>query len=1400
MTWQFWIDVGGTFTDCIGYAPDGQLRQQKVLSSGRVQGRGFLNTETKTLHDQVRISDPANFWNDAACHLLDSNGHIFATKRVTGFDQSAGTLKLGDFPQASQARKEPADRKDSADWKVATNDRRCLVEDNCLDADDCLGADDGDARNEAIDRTFEVQYQLDAQLPAPVLAIRMILQLQSHQPCPAMQVRFGTTRGTNALLTRTGARTLLITTKGFADAALIGNQTRPDLFARDIIKPLPLFCHVIELDERIAADGEILTPLSVKARTQLRESLLQMREQNIESIAICLMNAYANDSHERQAEIIAREVGFNEVSRSTEVSPLIRLIPRCDTTLLDASLNPILRSYLDQIRHHLPDSRIQVMTSAGGLVDSLNFRGRDSILSGPAGGIVGFAAVAKTDGFHRAIGFDMGGTSTDVARYDGRLEYQNETTKAGVRIMSPVLAIETVAAGGGSICGFDGTRLFVGPHSAGASPGPACYGGGGPLTVTDLNVFLGRVPQQYFPFQLDGQAIQRRLQNLQQQVADAGISQQGSSLQDLAEGLLQIANDNMANAIRRVSIAQGYDPADYVLVSFGGAGGQHACQVAAALGIPRVLVHPLSGVLSAYGMGMADVRAIRQQTILKPLSPETLSALQTNLQNLTTEAVAEITAQGVAPSQIPPVQYFTELRYAGTDTTIRIEITICLETTDQANSLRTTFEAEHRRLYGYIRPGRAIEIAAITIEAVGLSSLASGIPDGVPLSTQPTCTESFNKPASTPVSTPDAENKSSQRLTTTWFHGLPHQTPIYLRQGLVHGQKIYGPAIVCEPTSTIVIDPGRHAVVLASGAVLIEINPAATNQTSTPLTNTGLTNTPLTNTPLTNTGLTNTGLTNTGTHTEPSSRETPDKSAMTVDPIQLEIFSNQFTSIAEQMGEMLRRTSISTNVRERLDYSCALFDNEGNLVVNAPHVPVHLGAMGETVRAVVADHPGMNPGDVFVTNDPYRGGSHLPDVTVVTPVFVDENSAPVFYTANRAHHAEIGGIRPGSMPPMSTNLAEEGVLIRSCKLVDAGQSCEERLRQLFTSGPHPSRSAEDNLADLAAQVAANECGCQLLRQLVSDTSLNAVSAHMKHLQEASAKKMQMALKRLGNCTRHFADYLDDGTPICVTITICDGHATIDFTGSGGVHPGNLNANRAITTSATLYTMRCLLNEDVPLNAGVLQPITLIIPPGILNPPEGAAPETTPAVVGGNVETSQRIVNALFGALELAAASQGTMNNLTFGDDNFGYYETICGGAGATAVSDGADAVHTHMTNTRLTDPEILEQRFPVRLRQFSIRRGSGGAGRYHGGDGIIREIEFLKPVHVSMLCQSFAHPPYGLHGGLPGKSGLNELLTPESGCFKPVGGSFHSTTAAGCILRIQTPGGGGWGTPPRVTS
>ena len=1303
MNWKFWIDVGGTFTDCIGYGPNGVLHQSKVLSSGLVQGRGILNTETLVLTDSARNIDPTKFWNGADCQLIDDAGMSFASLKVAHHDPTRGELYL------SQPSDEP-----HPNWTQATV--------NLL------------SQPSLTPQQVSICYQLNVHLPAPVLAIRQILQLSVDEPCPPVRIRFGTTRGTNALLTRTGAKTLFITTRGFADAPVIGNQSRPDLFALSIQKPLVLFSDVIEIDERIAANGTVLRPFkaddSDPATIQLMNSLQAFRANGFDSVAICLMNAYANDAHERMVEQLVRAAGFDEVSRSTEVSPLIRFIPRCDTTTLDAYLNPVLRTYVSTLRSQLPDSDIQVMTSFGGLVESRNFRGRDSILSGPAGGITGFASVAQAEGFRRAIGFDMGGTSTDVARYEGQFEYENETTRAGVRIMTPMLAIETVAAGGGSICGFDGVRLFVGPQSAGAAPGPACYGAGGPLTVTDLNMFLGRVPSHYFPFQLDLPAVQKRLGELYEDMQQRNALGQLATQHELAEGLLRIANDNMANAIRRVSIAKGYDPADYVLVSFGGAGGQHACQVAASLGIRQVLIHPMAGVLSAYGMGMADVRAIRQQSVLKPLCNTTLSDLKPDIERLILETHTEVTAQGTAEIAIRPPKQFAELRYMGTDSTIQVDLA------PSSDQLRRSFEREHQRLYGYSRANRPIEIASITIETIGQSSITSYSTSG-------------SERAAQEIATTPSERGE---ITKAWFDGIEHKTPIHHRRDLFEGQQITGPAIICEPTSTIVIDPACKATIQQSGAVLIDI----TKPRQSPL------------------------------------QHTATKFA---DPIQLEIFSNQFTSIAEQMGEMLRRTSISTNVRERLDYSCALFDVDGQLVVNAPHVPVHLGAMGETVRAVIADHPAMRPGDVFVTNDPYRGGSHLPDVTVITPVFVEGKEEPAFYTANRAHHAEIGGIRPGSMPPMSTNLAEEGVLIRSRKLVNAGRSCEDELRELLTSGPYPSRSVDDNLADLAAQVAANECGGQLLRQLVNSASLDAVFGSMKQLQEAAATKMKQALSRLGDWSQTFTDYLDDNTPITVKITIQHGHATVDFTGSGDVHPGNLNANRAITTSATLYTMRCLLGEDVPLNAGVLHPITLIIPTGILNPPEGLSAETTPAVVGGNVETSQRIVNALFGALELAAASQGTMNNLTFGDNEFGYYETICGGAGATATSNGADAVHTHMTNTRLTDPEILEQRYPVRLRQFSIRRGSGGTGQFRGGDGIIREIEFLRPVDVSMLCQSFIHAPYGLHGGRPGMTGINELFSPAYGKFKPVGGSFHGTVDAGCILRIQTPGGGGWGMP-----
>ncbi|MCA9048216.1 MAG: hydantoinase B/oxoprolinase family protein, partial [Planctomycetaceae bacterium] len=1220
------------------------------------------------------------------------------------------------------------------------------------------------------DLSHGLTYELDRGLPAPVLAIRYLLQLRPNEVCPAVRLRFGTTRGTNALLTRTGARTALITTTGFADVPLIGNQDRPKLFDLNIVKPESLFCRVVEVSERVAANGRILHPLlpDASARERLKQ---QLRTQlaDVDSAAICLMNAFRNPTHEIELESLLMEIGGTEISRSSEVAPLIRFVPRCDTTVLDAYLNPILRRYLDRIRELLPGSNVQVMTSAGGLVDAASFRGRDCILSGPAGGIVGFSAAAADAGFSRAIGFDMGGTSTDVARFDGRFEYQTETVKAGVRIMTPVLAIETVAAGGGSICGFDGVRLFVGPQSAGADPGPACYGAGGPLTVTDLNVFLGRIIPDRFPFPLDRTAVQNRLTELRQQMLQAGAVDADYSLQTLAEGLLRIADDNMTQAIRRVSVAKGYNPADYVLVCFGGAGGQHACSIARRLGMRRVLIHPSAGILSAYGMGQADVRILKQTSVLRPLEDLHTTELQQQRSALEDAACRDVTEQH--PGGHIRLRFALQLRYSGTDSALTIDEpspkSWPKSSPKSARSAIATehdflreFETAHRRLFGYVRPGRAVEISAMLVEAVSATVHQSANQE---MRSEP----SEGNPV---IELPGDGLPPLPGRRTVAVHsgGIDQPAMVAERSDCLPGHHITGPAVICEATSTTFVAPGWTAAVTPTGSLMLETAGDGSAGKS-----------------------------------PPAESAISDKSAdldASADPILLELFSNQFASIAEQMGETLRRTSISTNVRERLDFSCALFDRHGQLVVNAPHVPVHLGAMGETVRAVIADHPDMRPGDVFVTNDPYRGGSHLPDVTVVTPVFsqpTGPSPSPDFFVANRAHHAEIGGIAPGSMPPFSRTLAEEGVLIRSRRLVqlrnDQPVFDEDGMRELLSTAAYPSRAVADNLADLTAQVAANEAGVRLLAELTARQSVAMVQSYMKHLQAAASGKMRQCLSRLPNGQRTFADALDDGTPVCVTVQITDDQAVLDFTGSGDVHPGNLNANRAIVTAAVLYSLRCLLNEDIPLNAGVLEPVTLIIPSGILNPPAGSSPQNSPAVVGGNVETSQRLVDVILGAFDLAAASQGTMNNLTFGDGTFGYYETICGGAGATSAADGANAVHTHMTNTRLTDPEVLEQRFPVRLRRFCIRSDSGGAGDHRGGNGILRELEFLKPLHVSMLTQRRTRQPFGLHGGTPGAAGQQQHYVSETQTTHDLPGCFSTEFRTGDRLIIQTPGGGGWG-------
>ncbi|WP_254508455.1 hydantoinase B/oxoprolinase family protein [Anatilimnocola floriformis] len=1265
--WSFWLDVGGTFTDCLALRPDGVLLRRKVLSSARVKGRG--DVVGGVLHDAARNGEPVDFWRGCELRVLDEKGEALQPTLIRSSDVHG----------------------------------RLHIE-----------LEHGERSNAA--------YEIISPEPAPILAIRLFLGLRLDEAIPPSDVKLGTTKGTNALLTRTGARTAFITTAGFADLLRIGYQNRPHLFARNIRKIEPLHEVSVEVDERLAADGAVLRPLDL---VQARAQLDALCSSGIESLAICLLHAWKNPEHELQLKQLAREIGFREISISHRISPGMKIVPRGDTTLVDAYLNPVLREYVGRLQSLLPGSELRLMTSAGSLVRAANFSGKDSVLSGPAGGVTGFARAAESVGYSRAIGFDMGGTSTDVARYDGRFAVEYETQKAGVRLVTPMLAVETVAAGGGSICRWDGVKLTVGPASAGSDPGPACYGRGGPLTITDCNFFLGRIVPEHFPFPLERAAVERRLQEVLDVMAtknSAGpmVRPAGYSLAELAAGFISIANAHMAATIRSVSIARGYDVREDLLVAFGAAAAQHACAVARQLGIKRILSHPDAGVLSALGIGLADVI----QHEVHPLYLSWDDALQRSLpaifRQLEERGRVALAAEGVAAERIEFGREL-DLRYQGTDVPLKIR-----EPRD--GDWVQAFAAEHQQRYGYVQTGRGLMTVAARVMATGKSSQnqSRGI----------SCSSALH-----PGPLPDVPRRGSEDGAAL----------IIRRDSLQPGEFVDGPAVIVEPLTTTIIDAGWRAKMLSGGELLIE---DSGEQTLAP-------------------------------KTDPS----------IADPVLLEIFNQQFTAIATQMGHTLRNTSVSVNVKERLDFSCAIFTATGELVVNAPHIPVHLGAMSETVKSVLRDCR-LRPGDVVVTNDPYRGGSHLPDVTVVTPVF-DSQHQLLFFTASRAHHAEIGGITPGSMPPFSKCLAEEGVLIRNFKVVDAGSEKFAELAALLTSGPYPSRAVDHNLADIRAQLAANQQGANELLQLVQQQSLAVVQAYMQHIRVAAEAKTRQAIARLKFQRAEFVDHLDDGTRIQVAISVDPAREQplrIDFTGTAGVHPGNLNANRAIVTAAVLYSLRLLIDEDIPLNQGVLAPVELIIPPGLLNPPAAERPEDCPAIVGGNVETSQRVVDVLLAAFGLAAASQGTMNNLLFGDATFGYYETICGGSGATATGNGADAVHTHMTNTRITDPEVLEHRFPVRLQRFAIRHGSGGQGQHCGGAGVIREIMFLQPMTVSLLTQRRGdYPPFGLHGGEAGKPGKNELIR-ENGDREELPDAAQFQLRTGDVLTVQTPGGGGWGT------
>ncbi|WP_431149531.1 hydantoinase B/oxoprolinase family protein [Acidovorax facilis] len=1163
---------------------------------------------------------------------------------------------------------------------------------------------------------------------AAVAGIRHLLGLKPGEPVtPELVecVKMGTTVATNALLERKGEPTLLITTKGFKDALRIAYQNRPRLFDRHIVLPELLYERVIEAQERVGARGEVIEPLD---EAHLKERLWAAYDAGLRSAAIVFMHGYRYTAHEEAAARIAREAGFTQVSASHATSPMMKLVSRGDTTVVDAYLSPILRRYVDQVASEMPGVKLFFMQSSGGLTDAQVFQGKDAILSGPAGGIVGMARTAGLAGHDKVIGFDMGGTSTDVSHYAGEFEREFETQVAGVRMRAPMMSIHTVAAGGGSILGFDGARFRVGPESAGANPGPASYRRGGPLAVTDANVMVGKIQPAHFP-KVFGHAANEALDRdvVGQKFAQLAV-QSGRSQEDVAHGFIQIAVQQMANAIKKISVARGYDVTRYTLQCFGGAGGQHACLVADALGMTRVFVHPLAGVLSAYGMGLADQNVIREQAVETKLAPEALAGIEATLEQLATTARTELERQQVGAGTAV-VHRRVHVRYEGSDSALIVPLGSLAEIT-------AAFENAYRQRFAFLMQGKGLVVEAVSVEAV--------VPGDAPV-----------EPRHTLQPAREVPRRSTVRMYTGGVDGVAawHDAALVVREDLRPGDVIPGPAIIAEKNATTIVEPGWEAVLTELDHLLLNRRVARAVQHAV------------------------------GT---------------TVDPVLLEVFNNLFMNIAEQMGLQLQNTAYSVNIKERLDFSCALFDTAGNLIANAPHMPVHLGSMGESIKTVIRENAGkMQPGDVFVLNDPYHGGTHLPDITVITPVYIADEATPTFYVGSRGHHADVGGTTPGSMPPFSTRIEEEGVQINNVKLVERGVLREAEMIALLESGEYPSRNPQQNMADLRAQIAANEKGQQELRRMVGEFGLDVVQAYMRHVQDNAEESVRRVITRLKD--GQFTLPLDNGAQISVAVNVDaqSRSATIDFTGTSPQQTNNFNAPTAVCMAAVLYVFRTLVDDDIPLNAGCLKPLNVIIPPGsMLNPNPPAS------VVAGNVETSTCITNALYGALGLMAAGQCTMNNFTFGSTRYQYYETISGGSGAGGVwdangqlvggFDGTSVVQCHMTNSRLTDPEVLEFRFPVRLEGYEIRKGSGGAGQWKGGDGGIRRVRFLEPMTASILSNGRHHGAFGMAGGQPGAVGINKVVRSD-GRVELLDHIGQAEMQPGDVFEIHTPGGGGFG-------
>ncbi len=1245
--WRIWVDTGGTFTDCLARDPNGAWHRRKVLSNSSLRGR----VVEAGADGRLRVALDHDLPDGFLCG--------FSFRLLTAGDGSAVPIEAF---SASDSR-----------MRLAVPYGRRVEEGASFEA---VSAEE-----------------------APVLAARLVTATPPGCPMPPLVLRLATTRGTNALLEEKVARVGFFVTRGFADLLRIGDQRRPDLFELRIPERRPLYARVVEVPERTGADGTILEPLDEAA---LSGEIGKLRDAGIDTAAIALMHGYRYPGAEERLEAILRDVGFGYVSRSSDLAPLIKLLPRAETAVADACLAPVMNAYLDRVAAGIGDGGLYVMTSAGGLVSRKTFRAKDSLLSGPAGGVVGAAAAGRQAGFSRIISFDMGGTSTDVSRVEGDFEYAFEHRVGGARLMAPALKIETVAAGGGSICGFDGERLFVGPHSAGARPGPACYGAGGPLTLTDVHLLLGRIDRERFGIPVSEDESGIRVEEMLEQVRASGRE---IGREELLRGFLEIADEIMADAVRRISVREGYDPADYALVAFGGAGGLHACALAERLGIRRVVFPPDAGLLSAFGLKEAVIERIADRQILEELSAFA-DRMDGVFAELADEARRALRVDGVAAERATVRRRVAALRFRGQETVVEIDYT-------PDGGLEEAFRRRYAELFGYVPGDREIEVASLRVVA---STRAPEIEREV-----------------FPESRVPAETGSRLRFMR--------------RESLRAGDGAQGPAVVQDPHATLVVEAGWR----------FEVGDRETLR-----------------------------LTRVGGNGQACDAEKPEV-------VNLELFTNRFRSLAVEMGLQLERTALSTNIKERRDFSCALLDENGELVVNAPHVPVHLGSLGLCVRAV-ARSLALAPGDVVVTNHPAYGGSHLPDLTVVTPVFLADGDL-LGYVANRAHHAEIGGAAPGSMPPDAACLEEEGVVIPPMYLVRGDGDRFDALKRILSEGRWPTRALEENLADISAQIAANRRGAEVLTAMAEKHGADTVRHYWRALRKRSAEALCTRLRALKAGEYRARQELDDGTPLAVKLTVDDGRVVVDFQGTGDVHPGNFNATPGIVRSVVIYVLRLLIEEPIPLNEGLMKQVTVRLPGCLLNPDFGTEPSRAPAVVAGNVETSQRLVDTLLLALRHAACSQGTMNNLVFGDDEVSFYETLGGGAGAGPGYAGASGVHTHMTNTAVTDPEILEFRYPVRLRRFALRRGSGGGGHRRGGEGLIRELEFLRPLRLSLLTQHRGEGPYGMAGGEAGAPGRQRLVR-RDGTTETLPYQARASVEAGDRLVLETPGGGGYDTSP----